>query len=478
VVNSGTLALAGPNAANSGIYLSSGLTINNGGTVQLVVDNSLSGNAAANALPVTVNAGGMLTGTAGRSSHIRASIVLNGGELAMGGTQPQGNQNNNGAWNLDGGMTVGNPPSPTTSIISSLFVIPNQAGGTIFDVSSGGTPSGNDLLVTGSLHNGTSIHDTGVIKNNTGTMALSGTNTYVGATTINNGTFKVIGAGLLGSGTYPGNITVETTFLYNSSASQTLSGSISSTGGNGILIQNGPGQLTISGANFCSSNTPVNGGTLLVNGSLSAGATVAAAATLGGTGTIGGTVTVSGTLAPGLPAATGALTCSSDVIITGTNLFKLDKTNATSDLLNVSGTLTMGGTLKLVASSGTLAGGDTFHILNATTYNGSFTSISPAIPGPGLTWDTNALTTTGFISVVGSGVNATPTNIVSSVAGGNLTMTWPGDHIGWTLQVQTNTRNVGLNTNWFPVAGSTTTNQVTVTVNPANPTVFYRLSLP
>jgi hypothetical protein len=396
----------------------------------------------------------------------------------MTGTQPSGSQNNNGAWDLDGGVTVGNPPSSTTSIISSLFVIPTQAGGTIFDVANGSTPSGIDLLVTGSLHNGSSIHDTGVIKNNNGTMALAGTNTYVGLTTINNGSSKVIGAGLMGNGTYPGNITVETTFIYNSSASQTLSGSISSTSGNGLLIQNGPGQLTLSGANFCPSNTPVNGGTLLVNGSLSAGATVAAAGTLGGIGTISGNVTATGTLAPGLPAATGTLTCSADVVITGTNLFKLDKTNATSDLLAVSGTLTMGGTLKLATLSGPLAGGDTFHILNATTYNGSFTSISPAIPGPGLTWDTNALTTTGFISVAGSGVNATPTNIVSSVTGGNLTMTWPSDHIGWTLQTQTNSRSVGLNTNWFPVTGSTTTNQVTVPVNPANPTVFYRLSLP
>ncbi len=77
--------------------------------------------------------------------------------------------------------------------------------------------------------------------------------------------------------------------------------------------------------------------------------------------------------------------------------------------------------------------------------------------------------------VVGGGVNPTPTNIVTSVSGNQLTLSWPADHTGWTLQAQTNSRSVGLSTNWFVVSGSTTTNQMTFPINPANPTVFYRL---
>src|ERR1039458_9939307 len=76
---------------------------------------------------------------------------------------------------------------------------------------------------------------------------------------------------------------------------------------------------------------------------------------------------------------------------------------------------------------------------------------------------------------VGSGVNTTPTNIVTSVSGNQLTLTWPADHTGWTLQVQTNSINTGLSTTWYNVPGSTTINQMTFTINPANPTVFYRL---
>jgi hypothetical protein len=46
------------------------------------------------------------------------------------------------------------------------------------------------------------------------------------------------------------------------------------------------------------------------------------------------------------------------------------------------------------------------------------------------------------------------------------------------LQAQTNSINAGLSATWFAVAGSTATNSMTFPVNPANPTVFYRLSLP
>jgi len=72
-------------------------------------------------------------------------------------------------------------------------------------------------------------------------------------------------------------------------------------------------------------------------------------------------------------------------------------------------------------------------------------------------------------------VNTTPTNIVTSVSGKQLTLSWPADHTGWTLQAQTNSLRTGLAGTWFTVAGSTTTNQMIMTIDPANPAVFYRL---
>jgi len=61
----------------------------------------------------------------------------------------------------------------------------------------------------------------------------------------------------------------------------------------------------------------------------------------------------------------------------------------------------------------------------------------------------------------GGGVNATPTNIVTSVSGNQLTLMWPLDHTGWTLQSQTNSAAVGLGATWYDVTGSTATNQMT-----------------
>jgi hypothetical protein len=80
------------------------------------------------------------------------------------------------------------------------------------------------------------------------------------------------------------------------------------------------------------------------------------------------------------------------------------------------------------------------------------------------------------LGTVGSLVNLNPTNLVVSVTGGtNLTLTWPLDHVGWTLQAQTNRVSVGISTNWVDVANSAVTNQVVTPINKVNGTVFYRL---
>ena len=82
------------------------------------------------------------------------------------------------------------------------------------------------------------------------------------------------------------------------------------------------------------------------------------------------------------------------------------------------------------------------------------------------------------VGYVASTVNTTPTNIVTSVSGDQLTISWPADHIGWTLQSQTNSLSTGLTATWYDVAGSTATNQMTFTIDPANPTVFFRMTYP
>ena len=68
-----------------------------------------------------------------------------------------------------------------------------------------------------------------------------------------------------------------------------------------------------------------------------------------------------------------------------------------------------------------------------------------------------------------------PTNIAAVLSNGTLIISWPADHIGWTLQAQTNSLTTGLGTNWATVANSTTANQVNIPISQTNPATFFRL---
>jgi hypothetical protein len=71
-----------------------------------------------------------------------------------------------------------------------------------------------------------------------------------------------------------------------------------------------------------------------------------------------------------------------------------------------------------------------------------------------------------------------PTNIVAQISGSQMQLSWPQDHLGWRLQVQTNVLNKGLGTNWFDMAGAQSTNSVFVPIDPNNGSVFLRLVYP
>jgi hypothetical protein len=74
--------------------------------------------------------------------------------------------------------------------------------------------------------------------------------------------------------------------------------------------------------------------------------------------------------------------------------------------------------------------------------------------------------------------SSAPTNIVWQVSSGQLQLSWPQDHLGWHLQIQTNSLDVGLGTNWVNVLNSTTINQFSLPINSTNGCVFLRLVYP
>jgi hypothetical protein len=106
-----------------------------------------------------------------------------------------------------------------------------------------------------------------------------------------------------------------------------------------------------------------------------------------------------------------------------------------------------------------------------------------SLPGSGLgalAFSTDTTIDAGFLiglSAV-STVSTTPPTITRVVSGNNLTLSWPTDHTGWRLQVQTNAISIGLQGNWVDVAGSTSVNTMNFTIDPANGSVFYRMVYP
>jgi autotransporter-associated beta strand protein len=243
------------------------------------------------------------------------------------------------------------------------------------------------------------------------------------------------------------------------------------------------GTLTLAAANTCQGGVFVSGGTLLVNGSLPAGNVVTATSgTLGGSGAINCPVTVQSgaTLQPGAGGATvGLLNINSTLSLGGTTAMYVNKTGATNSQVAGLSTVIYGGTLNVANLGGTFVAGDKFTLFNAASHLGSFSAVNlPALPG-GLNWS-NSLAIDGSIQVV-NGVNTNPTNITATVSGSTLSLSWPADHTGWRLLVQTNHLVGGISTvstDWMTVPGSTTINQTNITINPALPTEFYRLVYP
>ena len=289
------------------------------------------------------------------------------------------------------------------------------------------------------------------------------------------------------------NVTNNSSLVFNRTDTLVLSNLIS---GFGSLAQTGGGTLVLAAPNTYAGYTTVTAGTLALTGpgSLSASALIAVAGgatldvsarpdqtltlasgkALKGGGLLNGNLLAQGgsTLNPG--DTFGTLTVQGSVGLNGSLVMELNRTNspAADQLAAAPGMLTGGGLLTVTNLGPALQPGDTFPLFNQPV--GGFSSVTLPALNPGSGWANN-LANNGTLSVV----STVPPNLSSQVAGGTLmTLAWPADHTGWRLRVQTNSLAVGLGTNWWDVAGSTTTNQVTIPIDPANGSVFYQLVYP
>ena len=100
-----------------------------------------------------------------------------------------------------------------------------------------------------------------ITKSGSGTVILSGSNSYTGATTISAGTLQIGDGGTTGSIATTSGVSNESTLAYNRSDNLTVSYAIS---GGGSLVKLGGGTVILAGNNTYSGATTINAGTLQI----------------------------------------------------------------------------------------------------------------------------------------------------------------------------------------------------------------------
>jgi hypothetical protein len=201
-----------------------------------------------------------------------------------------------------------------------------------------------------------------------------------------------------------------------------------------------------------------------------------------GTGSIAGSNTIT------IPTMTidGTYAIDNTVILTtnnadffGTLVFDLANTNQivlkSSPVGPNNQTTYYAGNLVVVDTGAPPTSGKSYKLFNAANYAGTFASETLPNLSAGLSWVDN-LATSGSIVVTGSG-GGSPI-LIPTLNGNLLTLSWDSTNFpGFSVKAQTNSGGLLPGLPWAP-AGSTTNSPFNVTINPANPSVFYRLSNP
>ncbi|HTL72239.1 MAG TPA: hypothetical protein VL863_02960 [bacterium] len=400
-------------------------------------------------------------------ANFGGNLTINDGSLNISGNSTPR------AWTLKGDLTIGSGGtfnlSATASAQSVLTL--NGSGAQNYTCNGNNTATKLSWIVnsgsTLNLNSDLALSIGGRTLTADGTVNLNGhtliADLLAGAGTVRN---QGGGSGLLVLGAGNGVNTLGT-------APSLVNGASGSLG----LGKSGSGTLTITDPQTFSGGLVVSNGTVLVNNASGSGtgngAVSVVGGTLGGTGIIAGAVTIgsAGNLAPG--ASIDDLTINGVLTLNG-NFTSEVNTGSSPNTDQVLGTsaVNYGGTLTINNLGAALTTADTFQIFPAGTRSGTFT-LAPATPdnNAGLAWDTSTLTTDGTLRIV-TGVVASP-NLGVSQSGSTLTFSW--SEAGFKLQSQTNSLTTGLGNTWLDYPGGATS-PVNVNIDPANPTVFFRLS--
>ena len=238
-INQGTMEFGGTSTLNqaAGFVFANNGTLAWNSTANQTLSNNITGTGSlvkSNTSTLTLSGNNSYTGTS----------TLNGGTISISHANGLGTTGNItfGGGGLQYGASI-------TTDLSSRFK--NSASAILINTNS------NNVTFASAVD---STNSGGLTKNGTGTLTLSGNNTYTGPTTIGAGTLEIGASSRLGAGNYTQNIVNNGTFIYSGTSNQTLSGIIS---GTGSLIQNGVGStLTINSSSTFSGAKTINAGTL------------------------------------------------------------------------------------------------------------------------------------------------------------------------------------------------------------------------
>ncbi|MCL9155482.1 autotransporter-associated beta strand repeat-containing protein [Salmonella enterica subsp. enterica serovar Enteritidis] len=223
VVKSGddVLTLSGANSYSGGTLISDGTLV--ASNVEALGSGDVTDNAT-----LELNTGGTFDNAISGSGKVEKSgddaLTLSGANTYTGGTLIS-----------DGTLVASNVEALGTGDVTDNAVLELNTGGDF------------DNAISGSGQ---------VEKSGDGTLTLSGSNTYTGGTTINDGTLIATSVDALGSGDVTDNATLEL------NTGGTFDNAIS---GSGQVVKSGDETLTLSGANSYTGGTLISSGTLVAS---------------------------------------------------------------------------------------------------------------------------------------------------------------------------------------------------------------------
>ncbi|HBP9460443.1 TPA: autotransporter-associated beta strand repeat-containing protein [Salmonella enterica] len=383
-----TLTLSGSNTYTGGTLISGGTLVAN--DVNALGTGDVTDNAT-----LALNAVGDFNNAIGGSGKVEKSgddtLTLSGSNTYTGGTLING-----------GTLVASNVEALGTGDVTDDATLELNTGGKFDNAISG---SGN------------------VVKSGADTLTLSGSNTYTGGTTINDGTLVATSVDALGTG----DVTDDATLELNTGGD--FDNAIS---GSGQVVKSGDDTLTLSGSNTYTGGTLISSGTLVANDVNALGTgDVTDNATLelntGGdfTNNIGGTGRVE-------KSGDGTLTLSGSNTYTGGTLIS-DGTLVASNVEALgSGDIDNYASLQLNASG-------QFVTANLTTHDNATTAIGAdsALRGNTLTQEANSTLAVHLTdSKSGAIVTADHANLGGTldITGiGNVAKSWTRDAYAYTL---------------------------------------------